>query len=308
MIPVMKLTIATCQFSSSADVCRNLRNVLRQMNQAKEAGAEVIHFHEQCLSGYAGIDFKTFDGYEWDLLDEAHQQVLAEAKKLKLWTILGSAFRLTGKNKPHNSLYIINSAGSIVDRYDKMFCTGDPTCRSGDLAHYAPGSHLPVFSINGVKCGTQICHDFRYQEMYREYERKGVRLMFHSYHNAAGGEKRWRKATAYVARYARSNHGETIHGIIVPPTMQAYAANNFMWISSTNASTRESAWPSFFVRPDGIITGKLSRNRAGVLISTVDTEATFYDASEHWRRRAMDGVYHSGKLIRDKRTAVRNSF
>ena len=34
-----------------------------------------------------------------------------------------------------------------------------------------------------MRCGVLICHDFRYDELYREYLLRGVQLMLHSYHN-----------------------------------------------------------------------------------------------------------------------------
>ena len=290
----MKLKVATCQFSVEADIEHNLGYVLRQMKTAKSHGAHVAHFSEVCLAGYAGVEIKSMRGFDWDRLDDAHQQVAEQARKLKLWVVVGSAHRLTGKRKPHNSLYIINDQGSVVDRYDKMFCVGDPSGKTSDLAHYSPGSHFSVFEIKGVRCGAQICHDFRYDELYREYKKRGVELMFHSYHNA-----RMSKTTL-----ERLN----IWGIIVPPTMQTYAANNHMWISSNNSSTAPCAWPSFFVRPDGVITDKLRNNRPGVLMTTVDTKAKYYDASEHWRDRSIKGIYHSGKLVRDARSSKRTSF
>ena len=291
----MKLRIATCQFAVDADIRRNLRTILRQMRRAKRARADVVHFSEVALSGYAGIEFTTFDGFDWDLLREATERVRDCARELKLWVVLGSSHRLTGKHKPHNSLYIIDHGGRIVDRFDKLFCTGERDEQSGDLKHYSPGSHLAVFSIKGIKCGTLICHDFRYQELYREYKKLDVRVMFHSYHN--GHQK---KATLARAK--------NIWGVIVPPTMQAYAANNYMWISSNNTSARESSWPSFFVLPDGRIANRLRGHDAGMLLNTVDTGAKFYDASEAWRDRAMRGIYHSGTLVKDKRSDDRTNL
>lgn len=67
-----------------------------------------------------------------------------------------------------------------------------------------------------------------------------------------------------------------------------------MWISAPNSSARQSLWPAFFVRADGITTGRLRRNIPGVLISTVDTEQDLYDSTRHWRARAIAGVRHSG--------------
>ena len=290
----MKLKVATCQFPVEGDTGENLRHVLRQMKSARNRGAHVAHFSEVCLPGYAGVDIKSMQGFDWERLREAHRQVAALASELKLWVVLGSAHRLSGSHKPHNSLYIIDDRGRLVERYDKMFCVGDRTGKTSDLAHYSPGDHFCVFEIKGVRCGAQICHDFRYDELYREYKKRGVELMFHSYHNA-------RMSAAKLRRH-------NIWGYIVPPTMQAYAANNYMWISANNSSTRPSAWPSFFVRPDGVITAKLTRNRPGLLVTTVDTRAAYYDASVSWRDRAIRGVYHSGKLVRDTRSSRRTSF
>jgi deaminated glutathione amidase len=78
-----------------------------------------------------------------------------------------------------------------------------------------------------------------------------------------------------------------------------------MWISCPNSSARESLWPSFFVRPDGVVTGRLRRHTAGVLVSEVDTDEQIYDSTVDWRDRAMDGVLHSGTLARDGRSDER---
>jgi predicted amidohydrolase len=291
----MKLKIAMCQFPIDRDIRRNLGYVERQMVEAQRRGAHVAHFPECALSGYPGVEFKSFDGFDWDLLAESTLKIMALARRLRVWVILGSSHRLSGGHKPHNSLYVIDDRGGLVDRYDKRFCTGDRSGKSGDLAHFSPGDHFVTFRIRGVKCGLIICHDFRYDELYREYKRLGVQLMFHSYHNGHTSKSRLRRAG-------------NIWGVIVPPTMQAYAANNYLWISANNTTARESSWPSFFVRPDGVITGRLANHRPGILITTVDTRAKLYDASEAWRDRAMRSVYHSGTLVRDKRSSLRTAL
>jgi hypothetical protein len=43
----------------------------------------------------------------------------------------------------------------------------------------------------------------------------------------------------------------------------------------------------------------LLRNTAGVLVSEVDTDEEIYDSTAAWRDRAMDGILHSGTLVRD---------
>ena len=124
------------------------------MKGAKQNGADVAHFPEACLSGYAGNDLNSYTGFDWELLDKSTPQVLDLARQLGLWVFLGSTHRLTGKHKPHNSLYIINNQGRLIDRYDKMFCAGDRLGHSGELAHYSPGDHFTTFKIKGFDIQT----------------------------------------------------------------------------------------------------------------------------------------------------------
>ena len=302
----MKLTVATCQFPIGRDVSKNLKYVARQIRTARDRGADVAHFPEACLSGYAGVDFASHECFNWTLLEECVRRVLDLAREYRIWVVLGSAHRLTAPHKPHNSLYVIDDRGSIVDRYDKMFCAGDLSEQTADLAHYSPGNHFSVFSIKGVRCGALICHDYRYPKLYREYKRRGVRLVFHSYHAGNIPPERFEAMRDGVGeRFERLNPGSTIPGITMPATMVAEAANNHVWISCPNSSARESCWPSFFVRPDGVVTGHLRRHIAGVLVSEVDTDEQIYDSTAAWRDRAMDGVLHSGTLVRDGRSDER---
>jgi len=302
----MELIVATCQFPVDADIRRNTEYVLRQMRHAKARGADVAHFPETSLSGYAGVDFASYRRFDWDLLAECARRVLDLARELKLWLVVGSTHRLTGRHKPHDSLYIVDDDGNLVDRYDKMFCAGDHNSKVGDLAHYSPGNHFAVFDLKGVRCGALICHEYRYPELYREYKKRGVDLIFHSYHAGHVTPKRLQALEAQVGvTFHRYNPARTLPGITMPAAMHAAAASSHVWISCTNTSARESCWPSFFVRPDGVITGSLRRNTAGILLSTVDTNARLYDSTFAWRDRAMRGVFHSGEIVKDPRSDQR---
>jgi predicted amidohydrolase len=305
----MKLIVATCQFPVSSDLRSNRRYVLRQMRTAKERGAHVAHFCEGALSGYAEADFRSHDGFDWDLLRECAEEVLILARRLKIWVLLGASHRLSRGHKPHNSVYIIDDCGKIVDRYDKRFCAGDRSGRTGELAHYSPGDHASVFSIRGIRCGVLICHEYRYPELYREYKKKGIELVFHSFHAGNVPPERLELMRAQVGEpHHRLNRGSTLPEITMPASMQAAAASSHVWISCSNTSARESCWPGFFVRPDGVITGRLRSNTAGVLLSTVDTRQRLYDSTVAWRDRAMRGPYHTGTLVRDGRSRARKEL
>ncbi len=303
----MILNVATCQFPMSAQIESNRQFVAKQMRQAKQKGADVAHFPECALSGYADVvDYKKLD---WQELESATRAVLALARELGIWVILGSVHRLSGKHKPHNSLYIINDRGEIQDRYDKRFCFGKVDDPEGELIHYTPGDHSCVIEIAGVRCGTLICHEYRYPELYRELKRQGVELVFHSYYTGNFSRKILREMRQQVGgKFHPLNPGKTLPEITMPAGMHARAADNYMWISCSNTSARESSWPNFVVRPDGVIVGRLRRNVAGVLITKIDTVAEYYNSTGPWRMRAMNGQLHSGTLVKDKRSSERTSL
>ncbi len=305
----MKLVVATAQFPVSSDVERNARYVLRQMRAARARGAGVVHFCEGALSGYAGVDMASFEGFDWDLLQRCTERVVALAGELGIAVVVGSSHRLSRRRKPHNSVYVIDARGRLVDRYDKRFCAGDPSGKTVDLAHYTPGDHGCVFEIGGIRCGVLICYDYRFPELHREYKRRGVELIFHSFHAAAAPPERVAMMRGQVGEEnLRFNHGSSYPEITMPAAMQATAASSHLFISASNSSAPFSCWPAFFVRADGVVTGRLRRNVAGLLISTVDPEQPLYDSTRHWRGRAMRGVLHSGRVTDDPRSLDRHSL
>jgi len=272
-----KIRVAVCQFAESFSPRRNAAVVRRYMATAKRRRAELVHFHEACLTGYlARKGAPALDEAYWRRLREATESICAEARRLKLWVVLGSAHRLTRPHKPTNCLYLISPQGRIRDRYDKRFCTG------GDLRAYTPGNRPVTCTINGVKCSLLICFDLRFPELYRQLKGLGVQAVFQSFHNGY-------------------TDGPGIHNKIMRQTVQAHAGINCFWISANNSSGYYSRWPSILIRPDGSIAASLRQNRAGIMVETVDTTQDFYDASRDFRAAAMRGILHSGRLISDPR-------
>lgn len=279
---VGKLCIASCQFPVSADIAANADWIHKQMEESKQKGAHIVHFPECALSGYAGVDFDSLDNLDWNELHKQTKRILSRADELDIWVILGSTHRLSEGHKPHNSLYVIHPDGQIIDRYDKRFCTAD------DLQYYSPGDHFVIIEVNGVRCGLLICYDIRFPELYRAYHQKGVQVIFQSFYNA------------------HQKQG-SIHPIIMPVTSQARAATNYMFMSLTNSSAPRS-WPCHFITPDGLIAQKLATDEPGILISTIDIEQEYYDASKPFRMDAINGKLNSGQTVDDIRSQDRKAF
>jgi len=274
------LKIATCQFAVSGSIERNARQICKFLHKAAKAKADIVHFPECALSGYVGTDFPNFDGYDWQLLKEETEKIMALAKKLGLWVVLGSTHRLSEPNKPakqmagkpHNSLYLINPRGKIVDRYDKRFCL------KGELRYYTPGNRFANFTIKGVKCSLLICFDLRFPELYRQLYKQKVNCVFQSFYNAR-------------------QKGPSIHTHIMRQTMQCRAATNHFWVSMANSSGYYSPYPSCFIQPDGMIVKHLKQNRAGMMVNTVDLKRQFYDPMADFRDMVINGELSNGPKI-----------
>ncbi|MFF0739210.1 hypothetical protein ACFYVL_02315 [Streptomyces sp. NPDC004111] len=56
------------------------------------------------------------------------------ARELRLWTVIASVHRLSGPNRPHNSLYVVSDRGAVVTRYDERLLS-----RTKVSYMYAPG-------------------------------------------------------------------------------------------------------------------------------------------------------------------------
>lgn len=259
------LTVATCQFPVSDSITDNASYIHDYMISAKENGAQLVHFSECALSGYAGTDFMSFEGFDWDTLQCHLKSIQNLAHKLGIWTIVGSSHRSENFDKPFNCLYLINDEGQLIDRYDKRFCT------PGDLNYYTPGDHFVIFDINGIKCSLLICYDLRFPEIYRALKREGVECIFQSFYNARQKEP-------------------SVHTHIMRQSMQCRAATNYFWVSMCNSIAPVSPYPSCFIQPDGVIINELSFEEPSLMINTIDTRLHFYDASAPFRELAMNGI------------------
>lgn len=246
-----KLRIASCQFPVTEDIKRNAKYIRHFMRKAAKAGADLLHTPETACSGYVGHGFDSFDNYDWELLRKEIKHLRKLAKKLGIWLVLGSTHYLDENTKPTNCLYIIDSAGEIIDRYDKSMC--GPM----DQKYFSPGNHQAVVSIKNIKIGFAICYDSCYPQIYAAYREQGVKLMLHSFHNAAHSG-------------SRKHYADMINLRIIPTR----CSDNQMWAVANNSSQPHSSFGSFVARPDMTIPKQLKRNVAGMLIHDFPDEET----------------------------------
>ncbi len=269
-----QIKVATCQFAVSGNIKRNANTIRSYMQKARNKGAELVHFPECALSGYASVDFENFADFYWDKLKEETLGIMEFAGELNVWVVLGSVHRLTEPNKPYNCLYLINPEGELEGRYDKIFCM------EKELEFYTPGERVFIFELNGIKCALLICFEVRFAEIYRELKKEGVEAIFQSFYNAR-------------------QKGPSVHTHIMRQSMQCRAGNNHFWVSMTNSSGYYSPYPSCFITPDGKIEKQLKFNKAGFMVNTIDMGRDFYDPAAGFREFAMGGKLNNCEISID---------
>ena len=264
-----RLTVATCQFPVGADIWRNAAFIRRQMRAARRRGAEIVHFPETALSGYAGANFTTFASYPWEVLAEETAGLRSLAAELRLWTILGSTHPQPS-GKPTNCLYLISPAGRILKRYDKRFLTPP------DRQFYEPGRRFVTHTLGGIRFGLLICFDFRFPEVWREYLTRGCRLIFLS---------------SYQSKPKRNRLMEQV----APATLSTRAAESFFYVVANNTSGGQPWHNTRVVLPQGDVARQAPRNRPAVVTYTVDlaNDCRFYNPIGPLALRAARGILHS---------------
>jgi len=251
------LTLATCQFAVSADVRANASAIRRQMRTAARRGARLVHFSEAALSGYAGANFPTLDGYDWPLLAAETRRIRDLSAELGLFTILGSTHRhRTGK--PTNCLYLISPQGRVAKRYDKRFLI------PRDHEHYAAGTRVVTHTIDGVKFALLICFDFRFPEIWRACLRRRCRVVFFS-------------------SYQAQPKPNLLMEHVAPAILTTRASESFIHVVANNTSGGHQWYNTRVHRPDGSIAAEAPWNKPAVLVHTIDLaqDAELYNPVGH---------------------------
>jgi len=77
---------------------------------------------------------------------------------------------------------------------------------NAELPYYRPGSAAPpVFCLDGVRAGLQICYDVRFPEGYRQQLAQGVEVVLQGFYGAGGDT--WK--VPVLAAHLRSRAAET---------------------------------------------------------------------------------------------------
>ncbi|MBV2359468.1 carbon-nitrogen hydrolase family protein [Thalassococcus sp. CAU 1522] len=172
---------ALLQLTSSDDPSENLETLRAMLRRAASDGAQIALTPE--VSNCVSMD----RAHQAEVLrSEAEDTVLAglrdEAARLGLWVLAGS---LALRSEPPETRFVnrsllIDAAGGIVARYDKMHMFDvqvDQTETYRESSGYAPGSRAVVADTPFGRLGLTICYDLRFAYLYRALAQAGAQVL-----------------------------------------------------------------------------------------------------------------------------------
>jgi predicted amidohydrolase len=175
------MKIALLQMTTGIDPAANSETIIDAMRTAKAGGADMLFTPE--MSGYLDRNRKRATER---IVAEADDPVLtgvqAAAAELGLWVSIGSLAVAdpTAPGKWRNRAFMIDGAGTIRARYDKMhlFDVDLPTGESWrESSSYAAGDTGVIVATPWTPIGLSICYDLRFPDLYRALSDAGARIL-----------------------------------------------------------------------------------------------------------------------------------
>jgi len=164
--------IAAVQFEHrDADKQYNLERIHQLARQAVDRGAQIVSFHECCISAYSFVQSLSRD----ELFDLA--EVIPDGPSIARLVqisaelnvpILAGLFERDG-DEIFNSYVCVTSEG-VIAKHRKLHAF---------VSQYlSPGDNFTVFDLNGIRCGILICYDNNICENVRATALMGAEVVF----------------------------------------------------------------------------------------------------------------------------------
>lgn len=171
--------IAILQMTSGIDPAANAATLVDAIQAAKAGGAAMLFTPE--MSGLLDRDRARAAA---NIVDEHDDPVLAAvraaARGAGLWVHLGSLAVRGAGERLANRGFVIDAAGEIAARYDKMHMF-DVSLSTGEewreSTAYSPGSRSVVVETPVGMLGLSICYDIRFPALYQALSVAGATII-----------------------------------------------------------------------------------------------------------------------------------
>jgi deaminated glutathione amidase len=176
-------TAACIQFTAGPDPEPNLRQVSELIRQARGAGADLIMTPE--VSNFVESGQRRRDKARREADDPFLAGMRDLARETGAWILAGSLVidpagepgAEPGEERLANRSFLIDAAGGIVARYDKIHMfdidlPGGESYRESNA--YRPGWRTVVAATPWGRLGMSVCYDVRFPHLYRALAQAGA--------------------------------------------------------------------------------------------------------------------------------------
>lgn len=154
---ILPLRVALAQVNVTVgDLEGNTRKILTSMQQAYAAGAHIVCLPELALTGYPPEDLLLKPEFVADNLRQLHHLVSESNHMPELTAVVGFVDR---DHDIYNAAAIINS-GKLLGVYHKHYLPNYSVF--DENRYFQAGRKAPIFFINDVHVGVNICEDIWY--------------------------------------------------------------------------------------------------------------------------------------------------
>ena len=150
------------------DPAANLAQAVGFVEAAAQGGARVAVFPELFTLGFTMAP----EPFAETIPGPTSEAMAALSRRFDLY-IVGSVVEAHAPH-PRNAAFVTAPDGSLVATYCKIH----PFSYGEENLHYSGGTECPVFEVDGIPCGLQICYDLRFPEPFRALAAKGAEVVF----------------------------------------------------------------------------------------------------------------------------------
>ena len=169
-------TVGLVQMRSGLTPAANLETAVKLIGDAKAAGADYVQTPEMTNI----MDFRR-ERMLATVVPEENDMSLARlrelARALSIWLHVGSLAIKVSPDRAANRSFLIDPAGEIVARYDKIHMfdvdlAGGESYRESNS--FKPGERAVAADLPWGRLGMTICYDLRFPSLYRALAEAGT--------------------------------------------------------------------------------------------------------------------------------------
>ncbi len=241
----MPTKVAVCQVPNiRADIENSLKWIEQFSKRAHECGVSIVCFPECFLQGYL-TDKHLAGEYAISLASRTFKIILTQLARYNPAIVFGL---IEEENENLYNTAVVIKGGELMGRYRKTHLL------EGERI-FTAGSEYPVFHINGLKFGINICYDTQFPEAVTNVAMQGASLILCPANNMMGYET--------AEKYKNVHHKMRIERVI----------ENQIWLLSADVTGerdgRISYGPTSAINPYGQIVDQVPLMQTGMIVVDV---------------------------------------